>query len=95
MVAQSTIGFAEMRRILQDNGIKYLKIEFLLDWYRTDEKRMESDKFRQQTARLSPPNLECGISRWARDSKKRMPMWRSAHGGLRKGTLGNDLQRRT
>ncbi|MFC7702206.1 hypothetical protein ACFQX9_36740 [Bradyrhizobium sp. GCM10028915] len=53
MVAQSKIGFAEMRRILQDNGIKYLKIEFLLDWYRTDEKRMESDKFRRQLLDVS------------------------------------------
>jgi sugar phosphate isomerase/epimerase len=53
MVTQSKIGFAEMRRILQDNGIKYLEIEFLLDWYRTDEKRMESDKFRRQLLEVS------------------------------------------
>ena len=48
MATQARIGFPEMRRILRANGIKYLEIEFLLDWYRNDVKRRESDRFRRQ-----------------------------------------------
>ncbi|RWE22152.1 MAG: sugar phosphate isomerase/epimerase [Mesorhizobium sp.] len=48
IATQSKIGFAEMKRILKANGMKYLEIEFLLNWYRNDEKRKESDKFRRQ-----------------------------------------------
>lgn len=53
MATQSQIGFPEMKRILRANGIKYLEIEFLLNWYRTDEKRAESDKFRRQLFEVS------------------------------------------
>ena len=48
MATQKKIGFAEMKRILKANEIKYLEIEFLMNWYGTDEKRAESDKFRRQ-----------------------------------------------
>ena len=48
MATREKIGFPEMKRILMANGIKYLEIEFLLDWYRRGEKRAESDKFRRQ-----------------------------------------------
>ena len=48
MATSKKIGFAEMKRILSSNGIKYLEIEFLLNWFETGEKRKESDKFRRQ-----------------------------------------------
>lgn len=42
------IGYAEMRRILESNGMKYLEIEFLLDWFETGAKRAKSDLLRAQ-----------------------------------------------
>lgn len=42
------IGYAEMRRILEANGMKYLEIEFLIDWFETGEKRVNSDQLRAQ-----------------------------------------------
>lgn len=53
IATQSKIGFAEMKRIIKGNGIKYLEIEFLLNWYGTGEKRVESDKFRRQLLEVS------------------------------------------
>jgi sugar phosphate isomerase/epimerase len=40
------IGYAEMRRILEANEIKYLEIEFLINWFETGEKRVHSDALR-------------------------------------------------
>ncbi|MBP0624801.1 sugar phosphate isomerase/epimerase family protein [Cupriavidus consociatus] len=37
------IGFAEMRHILEANGIKHVEFEFLVDWYHTGERRRTSD----------------------------------------------------
>ncbi|MCF6101946.1 sugar phosphate isomerase/epimerase family protein [Mesorhizobium muleiense] len=41
------IGYREMRRVVEANGIKHLEIEFLTNWFRRDEKRQESDKVRK------------------------------------------------
>lgn len=40
------LGYAEMRRILEANGIKHLEIEALVDWYKTGEERQKSDQVR-------------------------------------------------
>jgi len=37
---------ADMRRILDDNGIKYVELEFLYDWFLDDERRKRSDEQR-------------------------------------------------
>lgn len=42
----SSTGFAEMRRILDDNGIAHVEVEWLNDWYYSDERRVESDRQR-------------------------------------------------
>jgi sugar phosphate isomerase/epimerase len=42
------IGYAEMRRILEANGIKYLEIEFLTNWFESGAKREKSDILRAQ-----------------------------------------------
>ena len=42
------IGLPEMRRILDGNGIKYVELEFLLDWFEDGERRRESDKMRSE-----------------------------------------------
>ena len=40
------IGFPEMRRILEANGMKHVEFEFLVDWYQTGERRRTSDSMR-------------------------------------------------
>ena len=42
------MSLREMKSILDDNGIKYLELEFLLNWFLDGEKRRESDKLRKQ-----------------------------------------------
>jgi sugar phosphate isomerase/epimerase len=42
------IGYAEMRRIVEANRIKYLEIEFLVNWFESGEKREKSDAMRSQ-----------------------------------------------
>jgi sugar phosphate isomerase/epimerase len=40
------IGYPEMKRILAANGIKYVELEFLVDWHRIGEPRKKSDELR-------------------------------------------------
>ncbi len=42
------IGYAEMRRIIEANGMKYLEIEAVVDWYKTGEERAKADLLRTQ-----------------------------------------------
>ncbi len=42
------IGHAEMKRILAANGIKYVELEFLVDWYLDGERRAKSDESRRK-----------------------------------------------
>jgi sugar phosphate isomerase/epimerase len=39
-------GFAEMKRILDGNGMRHIEVEWLLDWYCTDHRRAASDETR-------------------------------------------------
>lgn len=47
------IGYAEMRRIIEANGIKYLECEFLVNWFETGEKRAKSDAMRAELFEIS------------------------------------------
>src|SRR4051812_32439445 len=38
----------EMKLILDDNGIQYLELEFLTDWFVEGEKKVESDKLKRK-----------------------------------------------
>ena len=40
-------SFAEMKRILDDNGIVHIEVEWLLDWFCTDARRKASDATRE------------------------------------------------
>ena len=51
MATAGKIGLPEMKRILDDNGIKYVEMEFLLDWFADGERRRESDKIRARCLR--------------------------------------------
>src|SRR5271169_4135064 len=42
-----TYSFAQMRRILDDNGITRIEVEWLLDWFCTGERRAASDETRR------------------------------------------------
>lgn len=41
------LGFAEMRRILEANGIRHVELEFLIDWFLDGERRAASDGVRK------------------------------------------------
>jgi sugar phosphate isomerase/epimerase len=41
------LGLPTMRQILGDNGMKYVELEFLVDWYLDGDRRKASDKERQ------------------------------------------------
>ena len=40
-------SFQEMKRILDDNGITEIEVEWLLDWFCTDQRRVVSDQTRK------------------------------------------------
>src|SRR5882724_9208153 len=40
------IGFPEMKRILDGNGVVEIEVEWLLDWFCTDSRRAVSDETR-------------------------------------------------
>lgn len=39
-------GFATVKRMLDDHGIEHVEVEWLLDWYRTGDRRAVSDRTR-------------------------------------------------
>ena len=47
------IGLAEMRRILDANGIKHVEMEFVVDWFREGERRRKSDVFRREILEMA------------------------------------------
>jgi len=44
--ARDTMGYPALRRIFDDNGIKHVELEYLLDWWATGERRAASDQVR-------------------------------------------------
>jgi len=48
MVTADKIGLAEMKKILDGNGIKHVEFEFLDNWFEQGEARRTSDKMRQE-----------------------------------------------
>jgi hypothetical protein len=42
------IGHGEMKRILAANNIKYVELEFLVDWHAEGERRKKSDELRER-----------------------------------------------
>jgi len=43
----------EMRSILDDNGITWVELEYLADWFRDDERRAASDQFRHEILEMA------------------------------------------
>ena len=43
----------EMKMILDDNGIKYVELEFLTDWFLTGAKKAESDNWKKKLLKAS------------------------------------------
>ena len=44
---RTKLGFPEMRRVLDGNGITEIEVEWLLDWFCTDHRRVASDETRR------------------------------------------------
>jgi sugar phosphate isomerase/epimerase len=64
MANKAKMGFGGIQRVLDDNGIKHIEVEFLNDWYldMSDPRRKESDKMRRDL-------LECAAALKARNFK--------------------------
>jgi sugar phosphate isomerase/epimerase len=43
----------DMKRLLDDNGIRHVELEFLTDWFVTDARRAEADRRKRQLLRAS------------------------------------------
>jgi sugar phosphate isomerase/epimerase len=64
----SLIGWRGIKRLLDDHGIIHVEVEFLGDWFETDEKRVASDRVRKEL-------LEAAHGLGARDMKVAGKMW--------------------
>jgi sugar phosphate isomerase/epimerase len=53
MAVADRMGFPEMRRILAGNGVKYVEVEILTDWYAEGDRRSHSDKVRADLLRAA------------------------------------------
>ncbi|KWX25295.1 hypothetical protein AFM11_03110 [Mycolicibacterium wolinskyi] len=51
--AEKKYGFATMRKILDDNGIRHFEIEMLLNWFVTDGRRADADIRRAEMLRAA------------------------------------------
>jgi sugar phosphate isomerase/epimerase len=60
-----TLGLQGIKRVLDDNGIEHVEVEFLCDWFLdpTDPRRKDSDRMRNEllecAAALGARNLKC------------------------------------
>ena len=63
LVQQDAIGYPAMKRMLDDNGIKHVEVEFLGDWFKSGTAKTASDKVRKQllvaAAELGARNVKC------------------------------------
>ena len=61
---RETRSLQEMKQILDDNGMKYLELEFLRDWFLEGERKLKSDlekeKFFEAADVLKPHHLKVG-----------------------------------
>lgn len=44
--ARATIGWAELRKLVDDLGFEHTEVEFLVDWWTTGDRRAASDRMR-------------------------------------------------
>ena len=63
-----TMGYAAMKRLMNDHGIVHFEVEYLGDWFRTGEGRKNSDRIRKDL-------LEAAHELGARDMKCCGEMW--------------------
>jgi sugar phosphate isomerase/epimerase len=48
MATADQIGFQEMKRILDANGIRHIELEFIIDWAAVDSRKRNSDRVRKE-----------------------------------------------
>ena len=95
---RQTRSLQEMKRILDDNGIKYVELEFLRDWFLEGDRKNKSDlekkKFFEAADVLKPHHLKVGDFY---KEKYEMPRVIESFAGLCKGaaehgvTIGFEL----
>ncbi|MBV6759881.1 sugar phosphate isomerase/epimerase family protein [Rhodococcus opacus] len=51
--AEEQFGFPTLRSVLADNGIEHLELEFLENWFLTDDRRVGADKIRANMLRAA------------------------------------------
>ncbi|MGV8120462.1 MAG: sugar phosphate isomerase/epimerase family protein [Candidatus Xenobiia bacterium LiM19] len=49
----AVVGLAEMRHILDANDMKYVEMEFVVDWFRDGERRKKSDRYRRDILEMA------------------------------------------
>ena len=53
MAVSAGIGFSTMKRILDDNDMKYVEVEIIADWFTNGDKRRRSDAIRADLLRAA------------------------------------------
>lgn len=53
MAVSAKLGYAEMKRILDDNGIRHVEVEIVMDWFTDGERRAASNRVRSDLFRAA------------------------------------------
>jgi sugar phosphate isomerase/epimerase len=61
MAVSERIGFPTMKRILDDNGIRHVEVEIVMDWFTDGERRARSDRVRRDLLRAAEALGACHI----------------------------------
>jgi sugar phosphate isomerase/epimerase len=46
-VVRDTIGYAALAQLLEENGLRYVEVEYLQDWWTRGDRRRTSDEVRE------------------------------------------------
>jgi sugar phosphate isomerase/epimerase len=70
-VARATIGYPAMARLLADEGIRFVEVEYLEDWWTRGDRRRASDEVRavllEAAAELGVDHVKVGLSHRVED----------------------------
>ena len=61
VAAEQQLGLETMKKILDDNGMKYVEIEMIMDWFAEGERGARSDRIRADLLRVAEPLGACHI----------------------------------
>ncbi|MCP4384437.1 MAG: sugar phosphate isomerase/epimerase [Hyphomicrobiales bacterium] len=61
MAVADRLGFPTMKRILDDNGMKYVEVEIIMDWFTDGERRARSNAVRRDLLKAAEALDACHI----------------------------------